>query len=71
VENSCYYKNLSLALTGYENRQTVTVFVAKGELSKVIGQKRRNVTRLKTEKNIAKILIKEDPFLEKRAIRVE
>lgn len=71
VENACYYKNLSLALAGYENRQTVTVCVAKGELSKVIGQKRCNVTRLKAEKNIAKILIKEDPFLEKRAIRVE
>ena len=71
VENVCYYKQLSLALTGYEYRHLVTVTVAKGELSKAVGQRRCNVNRLEAEKNIAKILIKEDPFLEKRAIQVE
>ena len=71
VENACYYRLLAEALNGHENRPFVTVWVADGERSKVIGQKRRNVIQLEKEKNIAKIIIKESSFLEKRAIRIE
>lgn len=71
VENACYYRLLRDALLGCENREAVAVSVAKGELSKAIGQHRCNIKRLEREKNIAKIAIKEASFLEKRAIKVE
>lgn len=71
VENACYYQLLRDALQGCENRETAVISVARGELSKAIGQHRCNVKRLEREKNIAKIAIKEASFLEKRAIKVE
>lgn len=71
VENACYYRLLSDALCGYENRDRVTVTVAVGETSKAIGQHRCNIMRLEKEKNIKKITVQEASFLEKRAIKAE
>ncbi len=70
-ENEIYFRKINDALFDYQNAQEVTVFVAKGELSKAIGQHKNNLNRLKKEKNIAKITIKESDFLQKRAIKVE
>ncbi len=70
-ENAVYYQLLSQTLEDYRNREKVTVYVAVGEMSKAVGQSRRNVMRLEKEKNIAQIVIKEADFLQKRAIKAE
>ncbi len=70
-ENAVYYRLLSHALEDHRYREKVTVYVATGEMSKAVGQGRRNVLRLKKEKNIAQIAVKEADFLQKRAVKAE
>ena len=71
VENQCYYQLITPFLEECRGAVQITVFVARGEISKAAGQKRSNVLRWCREYNIQKINIKEDYFLEKREFRVE
>ncbi len=70
-ENAVYFRLLSEELDNHQNREKVTIYVATGEMSKAVGQCRRNVIRLEKEKNIAQILIKEADFLQKRAVKAQ
>lgn len=53
------------------NKKEITIFVPKGSVSKVIGQKRENSNKLKDKYNFENIYIKEDESLQNRNLRIE
>lgn len=53
------------------NKKEITIFVPKGSISKVVGQKKENISKLKDKYNFQNIYIKEDESLQNRNLRIE
>jgi histone acetyltransferase (RNA polymerase elongator complex component) len=72
VENAVYYNKITNCLENVDHSFAILrVFVAKGALSKAIGQKKNNIHRLIREYGFADVRIKEDDSLFGYEIKIE
>lgn len=74
VWNKLYLNKLEESIRRQPNIQKGTeiiVYVPKGDISKVVGQHRRNITKLKENYGIKNIKLKQDNALKKGDVRIE
>ena len=68
VESSVYYDTMLKKLKGFKN--DAVIYVNPSETSKAVGNKRRNIIKIKNELNI-NITVKGDSRLKKKEVRCD
>ena len=71
IESELYYVNIADKLKDYQKAEKITVYVARGELSKAIGQHRTNKTRLISEFGLTGVNVREDQELSRYGLKLE